>query len=379
LISLRWPQVNAWRLSQHCLNPRLPGKQLIHAVKRTGGIQAQVMSAAEMAIGARVNGISPQDVQAALWEDRSLIKTWAMRAALHLITAQDFAIYVSARSLSDTRNWPYYFSYHGIDQATFSQYLSLAPEILTDHPITRHQFAAAVSGRLDSPKLYELLTTKGWGTPLKPLAWRGDLCFGPNLGQNVTFVRPSAWIGSWQPVEPYVALQEVLRKYLYAFGPATLEDFTLWWSARIRPARKLFESMADELEKVDIEGWKAWALRDTLEPIQNITAAGGAINLLPLFDALLMGLGRGQEIEPLISMAYQKHVFRPQGWISAVVLVDGQIKGTWEYKIHLDEITLKVKLFCTLSPKLNEGIAAEAERLGRFLNKKVLLVLSTID
>jgi hypothetical protein len=28
---------------------------------------------------------------------------------------------------------------------------------------------------------------------------------------------------------------------------------------------------------------------------------------------------------------------------------------------------------------LNEGIAAEAERLGRFLNKKVLLVLSTID
>lgn len=378
MVSLSWHQVNAWRLSQQDLKPRLPGKQFIQAVKHTGGIQAQVMSAAELAVGARVDDISPHDIQAALWEDRSLVKTWAMRAALHLVTPQDFALYVSARSLSDTRNWPYYFSYYGIDQATLTEYLAIAPEILSDHPITRQQFAQSVAERLDSPKLYELLTTKGWGTPLKPLAWRGDLCFGPNQGPNVTFVRPSAWIGSWHPIEPAEALKEVLRKYLRAFGPATQENFAQWWSARIRPTRKLFTSMADELEMVDVEGWKAWVLRDTLAPILNSTSAG-VINLLPLFDAFLMGLGRGQEIDPLISMAYQKQVFRPQGWISAVVLVDGVINGVWEYQIKSAEFIIKMMLFTSLSSSLREKIAAEAQRLGHFLNKKVSLDFNVID
>jgi uncharacterized protein YcaQ len=373
VISLSWPQVNAWRLSQQGLSPHNSGQQFIQAVRQIGGIQAQVMSAAELAIAARVEGISPHHVQSALWEDRSLVKTWAMRAALHLITAEDFPIYISARSLSDTRNWPYYFSYYGIDQATFAEYLSIAPEILSEHPMTRQQFADSVAEHLDSPKLFELLTTKGWGTPLKPLAWRGDLCFGPNRGANVTFVRPSAWIGPWQPIDPYVALQRVLRKYLRAFGPATLENFAQWWSARIRPTRKLFDSMADELEMVDVEGWKAWVLRDTLEPMRNSTSRG-VVNLLPLFDALLMGLGRRQEIEPLISLAHQKHVFRPQGWISAVVLVE----GVWEYQFKPVDFILKIFLFTSLSTSLREKIAAEAERLGQFLNKKVSLEFSLL-
>ena len=59
------------------------------------------MSAAELAIGARVDGLPPADVQAALWQERSLVKTWAMRGALHLIAASDLPLYVAARSLFD--------------------------------------------------------------------------------------------------------------------------------------------------------------------------------------------------------------------------------------------------------------------------------------
>jgi hypothetical protein len=54
------------------------------------------------------------------------------------------------------------------------------------------------------------------------------------------------------------------------------------------------------------------------------------VNLLPLFDAYVLGLGR--DLEPLLPKSYQRRVFRPQGWVSAVVLVDGVIRGVWEYK-----------------------------------------------
>jgi hypothetical protein len=80
----------------------------------------------------------------------------------------------------------------------------------------------------------------------------------------------------------------------------------------------------------------------------------------------------------LISLAHQKHVFRPQGWISAVVLVDGQIKGVWEYQFKPVDFILKIFLFTSLSTLLREKIAAEAERLGRFLNKKVSLKFSLV-
>jgi len=76
----------------------------INAERRTGGIQAQVMSTAELAIGARVDGLSPQDVQSARWKDRRLIKTWAMRLELHLVPARDFPLYVAARRLSGIHN-----------------------------------------------------------------------------------------------------------------------------------------------------------------------------------------------------------------------------------------------------------------------------------
>jgi hypothetical protein len=360
--SLTWNQVNAWRLSQQCLSPRLERPDYITAVTRIDGIQAQVMSAAELALGARVDGLSPEAVQSALWRDRTLVKTWAMRGTLYLIAASDVPLYVAARSLYETRNWIGYFNYYGITQAQYATFLAATPHVLGKQPMTRDQFAAAIAKHTGVPELHSLVLTKGWGTPLKPLAWRGDLCFGPNQGRNVTFVRPSKWIGKWQPVEPYAALQEIARRYLRVYGPARPEDFALWWELRILPARKLFQSIEDELELVDVEGWRAVALRTTLEPMQKLEMPG-SVNLVPLFDAYVFGLGRGLELEPLLPKAYQRLVYRPQGWISAAVLVNGYIQGVWQYDIQRSQTVVKVQLFASPTASIQKGIEAEAERL----------------
>jgi hypothetical protein len=63
--ALTWHLVNAWRLSQHCLSPQLSRQEAVKAVMNTGGIQAQAMSAAELALWARVDGLAQQDVQSA--------------------------------------------------------------------------------------------------------------------------------------------------------------------------------------------------------------------------------------------------------------------------------------------------------------------------
>jgi hypothetical protein len=54
MTSLNWQEVHAWRLAQHGLSPRFSSREWVQAVTRTGGIQAQVMSAAELAMCTRV-------------------------------------------------------------------------------------------------------------------------------------------------------------------------------------------------------------------------------------------------------------------------------------------------------------------------------------
>jgi hypothetical protein len=378
-LPLTWRQVNAWRLSQHCLSPRLKRRDFLKAVTRTCGIQAQLMSAAELAVWARVDGLSPDDVQSALWEDRTLVKTWAMRGTLHLLSARDLPLYVAARRTHHDRNWLKYFTYYGITPEQYEAFIAAIPRVLGGEPMTREQLATAVAEHTGAPELGRLLVSSSWGSLWKPSALAGDLCFGPNQGRNVTFVRPGAWLGDaasdeWSSADPHLALQEIARRYLRAFGPATPEYFARWWDggSRIGAARKLFKSMQDELEAVEVEGWHALALRTTLEPMQKLETGvetPETVRLLPLFDAYTLGLGR--DIEPLLPKAYKSRVFRPQGWISAVVLVEGYMMGVWEYKTGRSQTVVKVRMFSPPAASIKKEIEAEVERLGGFLNTRV--------
>jgi Winged helix DNA-binding domain len=130
LAALKWHQVYAWRLSQHGLSPRLDSQDVVQAVTRTGGIQAQVMSAAELALCTRVEGLSAQEIRSALWQDHTLVKTWAMRATLHVLATRDLPLYVAALNFRDFRNWPAYFAYYGLSPAQHEAFLSAVPQVL---------------------------------------------------------------------------------------------------------------------------------------------------------------------------------------------------------------------------------------------------------
>jgi DNA glycosylase AlkZ-like len=367
---LQWYQVHAWRLSQHGLSPRFSSQDVVQAVTRTGGIQAQVMSAAELALCTRVNGLSPHDVHSALWQDHTLVKTWAMRGTIHLLAASELPLYVAARDWQHTASWSNYFAEFGLSPAQQEAFLLAVPHVLEQGPLTRLQLAGAVAKHTGAAHVRDLILSSSWGSPLKPSAYRGDLCFGPGQGKTVTFMNPRAWIGNWQSIEPELALQEMARRYLQAYGPATPEDFAFWWGYQKGLARKLFQSLAEELEEVEVEGWQAFALRATLPLMQSVEPVE-AIHLLPLFDAYTIGVPR--DCEPLLAAAYKRQVFNLQGWTFAVILVNGSIRGVWHATSRRSHTVVKVNLFCSATAAIRKGIAAEAERLSHLFEKEVVL------
>ena len=68
-------------------------------------------------------------------------------------------------------------------------------------------------------------------------AARGVVCYGPQRGNEPTFVRADAWIPQWQDVPREQAEGVLLRRYLRAFGPATATDFALWTGISLTEAR----------------------------------------------------------------------------------------------------------------------------------------------
>src|SRR5262245_33591152 len=93
--SLSWEQVSAWRLAQNHLLERADRTEMLDVLGRIGCVHAQVMSSAELQLAARVEGLSPADVQSALWQDHRLLKTWSLRGTLHLLRREDFPLYVA--------------------------------------------------------------------------------------------------------------------------------------------------------------------------------------------------------------------------------------------------------------------------------------------
>ena len=359
-------QVRAFRLVRQHLTDPLAAERLVDAVTAVGGVQAQVMSAAELAIAARTEGLTPGRVQEALWERRELVKTWCMRGTLHLLPARELGIW--AAGLSRRQQWrrPAWLKWFGATEEEMEQLIATIGERLDGDGMTREEVAALAPEHLRT----ELL--RGWGSHLKPAAYAGFLAFGPDRGRNVTFVQPERWLGApLDRPEPDEALRELFLRYLRAYGPATHEDFARWWGGDSAPARRILKSLSDEVEPVEAEGREAWVLAADADLIRSLDPPR-SVRLLPNFDVYTLHY---RPREAFLPEGVYDRVYRTAGWISPVVLCDGAVAGVWEYKKRPKKVDLSVELFVRGTKRLREGIAREGRRIGEFLGAPVELHL----
>jgi hypothetical protein len=317
------------------------------------------MSAAELQLGVRSKGTA-RDVRKALWNDRSLVKTWLMRGTLHLVPAADVPLYTAA--MRSRWVWPNNTWLKWV-QLTETELISLITGIgdALDEPMTREELIAKV-GRSSSEHVRTVLKS-GRSTLLKPVARAGRLCFGPSRGTSVTFVRPEVWLKSWRSIDPDEAVLEVARRYLGAYGPATKDDFGRWFGAWPGVGKAAWTGLADELVPVSIEGRRADVLAADLQQLKGVAQAS-SVRLLPTFDPYLMGHhSRDHLFEPM----HRPKVSRAAGWISAVVLVDGRVVGTWTHAVARQTLSLVVEPFQKLSPNLRSEIRTRGDELATTL------------
>ena len=347
---------------------------MLAVASRLCGLHAQVLSSAVLTLWARVEELDRYAVQRALWQDRSLVKTWAMRGTLHLVPSDDLPLWHAALTTSRRYRKPGLWRRFGLTLEELDHLTECIGDALNGSVMTREELAQKVGQLTGSRKLAAKIGYGSWGTILKPAAMTGRLCFGPSVGQRVRFTRPSSWVASLAPsMDSEAATAIVTRRFLSAYGPATYHDLARWWGGGgVSTARQWIAALGEEVRSVDLAGEQAWMLaRDAqeardLHPIRSV-------RLIPAFDQYVIGASR--HAEHLLPGDLRSRVYRPQGWISPVLLVNGFIHGVWHQgKIKGSRVDVVIEPFLKLPPWTRSGAQEEAERLAAFLGGTLRVV-----
>ena len=379
-------QVDAFRLSRHHLTRRAPASALTSVVADICGAQAQVLSAAQISIWARVRGSKLQHLESAIWKERTLARAWGMRRTMFLFPSEELALYVRGTYRRSAYNLSWAQKQVSSEEA-LDRLLADAMEILSE-PRTRNDIALMLES-----KRYRVKSKAGggWGNRravpwveiggtslsvgvlLHVLGAREVICSGPIKGNETTFVRADKWLPHWKDVTVEEAEGELLAKYLSAFGPATLADFALGAGMYVRDAKEIWALQSEKMAQVEVDGRPAWILRSDLPILEAAEIEEPGVRLLPFFDSFLLGHKSHRNI---VDEKNHKKIYRAQGWVSPVVLIDGRAQGVWSYVQRKDDLEVRVTPFIRLSSRVSSQIREEALDLGRFLgcpNVKTLM------
>ncbi len=357
-------QVRAIRIGAQKLEPRADRGALVETVRAVCGIQAQLTPAMLLALRARIHGLTLKDVQTAIDPDRQLVRTWAMRGTLHLLPRDDVGWIVGLLgpvfAAKDKRRRLQL----GLTNDLCHEGLAAIGEILSeDGALTRGELVERLAER-------GIVVERKSQAPIHLIAYaalEGIVCLGPDRpnGES-TYVYRDRWLGPQPAPDRDAALAELVRRYLDGYGPASRQDFASWSGLSLAEAKKGWQlaNVEANYSEVRLGNLTLWMSKTVKHDSQQLSPV---VRLLPAFDTYLLGYAnRDQVVRP----EHLSEVYHG-GQIVPVVLVDGLAAGVWRYERKGKRLTINVRPFDSIDAAVQQGIAEEAEDIGRYFGSAV--------
>ncbi len=340
-------------------------------------LHATEAATVHLAVHARTEGVAPVDVDAALYEDRTLVKQLAMRRTMFAIPL-DLMPAVLGSASARVAGEQYRLTSkdaqkHGVADDG-EAWLDAAGEAVLarlsgSEPMTAKQL------REDLPELSGAITInvdKKYGGTYniapRVLTWmgaEGRIVRGPNAGHwrlsKPSWTLTDDWLGERvAPESSADGYAEIVRRWLWSFGPGTLEDLQWWLGATKGATRAALESVA-AVEVALERDRTGWLLPDDLEPVGDVEPWAA---LLPTLDPTTMGW---KERDHYLDPAHRPLLFDTNGNGGTTAWWDGRIVGAW---VQDDEGLVSV-VECPGADIGSEGrsvLDAEADRLTAWLD-----------
>lgn len=339
-------------------------------------LHATEAATVHLAVWARTRDVDVAEVDAALYERRTLVKQLAMRRTLFVFprdllpavwgsAAARVAAQQRARMLKDV-------IVHGI--ATDPEaWLERACAAVVDRLRTGEELSAAqlrqqlpeLEGRLllSAGKKYEADVSVA-PRVLTLLGAEGRIVRATNAGHwrlnKPAWTSMVAWLGAdeaeaaWKEAEGYA---ELVRRWLWSFGPGTEDDLVWWLGATKGVVRRALVDVAAATVSLD-GGAVGWVLPDDVEPVPPV---GPWAALLPVLDPTTMGW---KTRDFYLAPDHRPFLFDRNGNGGTTAWWDGRIVGCW---VQDGDGVVRTILREDVGADGRAALAAEAERLTGWL------------
>ena len=312
-------------------------------VEHLVGMQAQEPFSPYYGLWSRIRSFQPDELGSLLL-DRHVVRASLHRATIHLVTAADHArIEPLLRPFLHRRfaSSPFGFVMDGLDVDEFT---AAVTALLEEKPRTRREIADLLGARWPDRDANALGFAGSFLVPAVQVPPRAVW----GRSGAAAWTTAAHWLG---PAGPAASIEEFVRRYLAAFGPASVKDVQTWAGmTRLRP---VVEAM-DLRVFTDERGRTLYDLPDAPLPDTDTPAPA---RFLPEFDNVL--LGHDDRTRVISDEDYRRGIIIGG---KATLLVDGFVHGTW--KIAGDG--LDVELFRPLTREQRADVEAEGARLLAF-------------
>jgi hypothetical protein len=196
----------------------------------------------------------------------------------------------------------------------------------------------------------------------------GVMCSGPRRGKQLTYALLAERAPRARRLSRDEALGELARRYFRSHGPATIRDF-VWWSGLTNADAKRGLEMNRTRHRA-VDGRPYW----TVGRAQPGGTRDRTVHLLPVYDEYLVSY-RDRDAVPHRPPAIKSRP-RESMTFQHVLVIAGQVAGTWKTVRKANGLTVDVMPLRRLTGPERRGLAETAVRYGRFLNVPVSLSIA---
>ncbi len=332
-------------------------RPILATVEHLVGLQAQEPPNPYLALWSRLARFDPEALSGLL-TDRKVVRIVVMRGTIHLVTAADA---LELRPLMQpvltaelARHRDYAPPLRHVD---LTAVLDAARALLADRPHTGAQLRAALGEEFPDLDPAAAAYACRCLLPLVQVPPRGLW----RRTSQVALTTTDAWLGAPLAVAP--SIDDVVLRYLGAFGPATPGDVAAW--SRLTGFREIVERLRPRLRPFrDERGRELYDLPDAPRPDPDTPAPP---RFLPEYDNVLLSHA---DRTRFVSQDHRSWIFNTPAPVHGTVLHDGFMAGTWSIDRD-DGAVLTIRPVVSLSKRATAALEAEGRRMLRFLEPDV--------
>ena len=328
----------------------------VEAVERIGGLQAQEPASPYIGLWARLDGFEAASLDRAIAE-REVVKATLMRSTLHLVSAADYrAMWPAVVPMLENQR----------------RQDRLEPPPSTTFKAIRKDLARFAAEPRSLTELRDHLGEVD-GVPADEILWwlrrRHPLAHAPSdvpwsFGRRPLLADADAWLGAGEWLDPARSIERVVRRYLGAFGPASIADIARWVGLTVRAVRPGVEAVdrASDLRRFRTErGRELLDLTGAPLPAEDVPAPP---RLLPMWDSTVLAFDDRTRI---VSDADRARIIARNGDTLPIMLVDGLVAGRWWAVVEGGTTRIELEPFRRLAASDRAALEAMADRLARFV------------